>query len=33
VFIGFLALLGLLEIWLLMVPPAGEAWESAREPH
>jgi putative photosynthetic complex assembly protein 2 len=32
VFIGFLALLGLLEIWLLMVPPAGEAWGSATDP-
>jgi putative photosynthetic complex assembly protein 2 len=30
VFVGFLTLLGLLEIWLLMVPPAGEAWGETR---
>jgi putative photosynthetic complex assembly protein 2 len=29
-FLGFMALLGLLEIWLLMVPPAGVAWGEER---
>jgi putative photosynthetic complex assembly protein 2 len=28
-FLGFLALLGLLEIWLLVTPPAGEPWEAS----
>ncbi|MEN9936390.1 MAG: hypothetical protein RLZZ387_2969 [Chloroflexota bacterium] len=28
-FLSFLTLLGLLEIWLLMVPPAGEPWGAA----
>jgi putative photosynthetic complex assembly protein 2 len=32
-FLGFLALLGLLEIWLLVTPPAGEPWGGLPEMH